>query len=75
MPIVEACVEASEFWSNKIRTEFRGQRDHVAFCNHLKAFLVGVLAYVKVHHAMGLTWNARGITVAAYMKALHGATL
>ena len=69
MPIIEACVDGSEFWSNKIRMQYRGKDDNqVGFCNNFKAFLVELMAYVKEHHTTGLSWNPRGIDASAYKK-------
>ncbi len=67
MPIIEACVDGSEFWANKIRSEFRGKdANQLAFVNNFKALLVELMAYVKEHHTTGLTWNPRGVDAAAY---------
>ncbi len=54
MPIIEACVDGSEFWSNKIRSEFRGKdTNQIAFCNNFKAFLVELMECVSVVVALG----------------------
>jgi adenylyl cyclase-associated protein len=74
VPIVEACVEASDFYANKVRVQYRGKDDNqVGFCNHFKAFLIAVQAYVKEHHTTGLTWNPRGTDVATYQASASAA--
>ena len=63
MPVIEACVEAAEFWSNKIRVQYRGKddgKDQMGFCLNLKLLLQGIQAYVKENHVTGLTWTPRG---------------
>lgn len=68
MPIVEACVEASEFYANKVRVMYRGKDDNqMGFCNHFKAFLVNMQAYVKEYHTTGLTWFPRGVHACVYV--------
>ncbi len=75
MPIIEACVDGSEFWSNKIRMQYRGKDDNqIGFCNHFKTFLTQLMAYVKEHHTTGVTWNPRGIDASAYKKDDAAAT-
>jgi len=51
----------SEFYSNKLLKEFRGNnQDQVDFVTHFNTFLKELQAYIKTHHTTGLTWNPRG---------------
>lgn len=62
------CKEASsscEFWSNKIRKEFKGKDDkHVAFCDSLKVATNDLMAYITEYHRTGLSFNPKGVSLA-----------
>ncbi|KAL3764743.1 hypothetical protein ACHAW5_011294 [Stephanodiscus triporus] len=61
---VKDTVEASDFWANKIRKEYKGKGNegegHVRFCDAMKALVLDLSAYLKEHHLSGLAWNPRG---------------
>eukprot|EP00592_Proboscia_alata_P010325 CAMPEP_0194355268 /NCGR_PEP_ID=MMETSP0174-20130528/3208_1 /TAXON_ID=216777 /ORGANISM="Proboscia alata, Strain PI-D3" /LENGTH=494 /DNA_ID=CAMNT_0039124485 /DNA_START=56 /DNA_END=1540 /DNA_ORIENTATION=- len=54
-------IGATEFWSNKIRKEFRGKNEtQIKFCDAAKALIYDLVAYIKEFHLTGLTWNPKG---------------
>eukprot|EP00978_Attheya_sp_CCMP212_P022482 scaffold67114_cov47-Attheya_sp.AAC.1 len=58
---VKETVGSSDFYSNKVRKEYKGKdAAHIAFCDTLKALILDLAAYVKEYHLSGLSWNARG---------------
>lgn len=66
---VKEAVGSSDFWSNKIRKEYKGKDDdaskaHIAFCDNMKKLILDLAAYVKEHHLSGLMWNSRGVDLA-----------
>jgi adenylyl cyclase-associated protein len=57
-------VSSSEFWSNKIRKDFKGKDDkQIAFCDALKKVGADLVAYITEYHKTGLTWNPHGISL------------
>lgn len=44
---------------------------HVAFVDAYKALILGLVAYVKQHHATGLAWNAQARHVDCYHIMCH----
>jgi adenylyl cyclase-associated protein len=59
---IENFIGESDFYSNKIRVQFKGKNeDQIAFCNTFKEIIRGLMAYVKEHHTTGLSWNPRGV--------------
>jgi len=68
-PFVKECVGSSDFWSNRIRKEFKGKDDEksklqLAFCDNLKATIVELSDYVAGNHKTGLTFNPKGVSLA-----------
>eukprot|EP00934_Nitzschia_sp_Nitz4_P006208 Nitzschia sp. Nitz4//scaffold117_size69655//25369//27079//NITZ4_006022-RA/size69655-augustus-gene-0.2-mRNA-1//1//CDS//3329533645//6198//frame0 len=68
-PFVKECVGSSDFWSNRIRKEFKGKEGEVAenqlaFCDGLKNLLNELAAYITEHHKTGLTFNPKGVSLA-----------
>lgn len=68
-PFVKECVGSSDFWSNRIRKDFKGKDDEtaklqIAFCDTLKATLVELSDYITEHHKTGLTFNPKGTSLA-----------
>lgn len=61
---IKDTVGASDFWSNKIRKEYKDKTSdegqHVKFCDTMKALILDLSAYVKEHHLSGLAWNPNG---------------
>jgi len=61
---VKETIGSSDFWSNKIRKEYKGKdKKHIDFCDTMKALIVDLAAYLKEYHLSGLMWNANGIPV------------
>jgi hypothetical protein len=68
-PLVKECIGASDFWSNRIRKEFKGKDDdksklQLAFCDGTKKLLEDLVAYIDEYHKTGLEFNAKGVSVA-----------
>jgi adenylyl cyclase-associated protein len=66
---VKECIGSSDFWSNRIRKEFKGKDDEksklqLAFCDNLKATIVELSNYISEHHKTGLTFNPKGVSLA-----------
>eukprot|EP00568_Trieres_chinensis_P001456 CAMPEP_0183293338 /NCGR_PEP_ID=MMETSP0160_2-20130417/2056_1 /TAXON_ID=2839 ORGANISM="Odontella Sinensis, Strain Grunow 1884" /NCGR_SAMPLE_ID=MMETSP0160_2 /ASSEMBLY_ACC=CAM_ASM_000250 /LENGTH=497 /DNA_ID=CAMNT_0025454437 /DNA_START=89 /DNA_END=1582 /DNA_ORIENTATION=- len=62
---------SSEFWSNKIRKEFKAKDDdnskaNIKFCDQLRDLIADLAKYCKEYHLSGLGWNPRGIDVKDY---------
>jgi adenylyl cyclase-associated protein len=52
-----------EFWSNKVRKQYKGvagQEAHIAFCDQTKAIILDLTAYTKEYHFLGLAFNPKG---------------
>lgn len=66
---IESFVGGSDYWANNIRKEFKATNpDQIAFCDTFKALLLGMMDYVKAHHATGLAWNSKGVDVNDYKE-------
>ncbi len=68
-PFVRECIGASDFWSNRIRKEFKGKDDdksklQLAFCDGMKKLLDDLAAYIEEYHKTGLEFNPKGVSVA-----------
>ena len=64
---IQSGLEGAEYWSNRIRKEFRGvNADQIAFCDAYKTLLSELMAYVKEFHTTGVTWNPKGGLAAEY---------
>jgi len=63
---VKEHIGGSDFWANKIRVAHKGDAAQAAFCDTLKALIVGLTSYVKEHHLTGLSWNPKGNPVGDY---------
>jgi len=51
----------SEFYSNRILKEFKGNNQtQVDFVQHFNGFLKELQVYIKKNHTTGTTWNPRG---------------
>ena len=67
-PFVKECIGSSDFWSNRIRKEFKAKDDEksklqLAFCDNLKATIVELSNYITEHHKTGLTFNPKGVSL------------
>lgn len=68
-PFVKECIGSSDFWSNRIRKDFKGKEDEnaklqIAFCDALKTTIVELSDYITEHHKTGLTFNPKGVSLA-----------
>jgi adenylyl cyclase-associated protein len=62
-PFVLEMAEASVFYANKVRKDFKGKEGgdhHVQWCKELDALWKGLGAFVKEYQPTGLTWNPKG---------------
>ncbi|KAG7347597.1 adenylate cyclase associated (CAP) C terminal-domain containing protein [Nitzschia inconspicua] len=68
-PFVKDCIGSSDFWSNRIRKDFKGKEDDIAkkqleFCDSLKKTLQDLASYIEEFHKTGLEFNPKGVSVA-----------
>jgi adenylyl cyclase-associated protein len=68
-PFVRECIGSSDFWSNRIRKEFKGKDDdaaklQLAFCDNLKKTLEDLAIYIDEYHKTGLEFNPKGVSLA-----------
>jgi len=61
---VKETLGSAEFWTNRIRKDYKEDKKQLAFCDTLKQCIIGLVAYVEEHHKSGLTWNPKGISLA-----------
>jgi len=62
-PFIIEMAEASVFYANKVRMEWKSKEGgdaHVQWCKDLDALIRGLSAFVKENQTTGLTWNAKG---------------
>jgi adenylyl cyclase-associated protein len=62
-PYVGEMAEASVFYANKVRSEWKGKEGgdaHVQWCKDLDALFRGLQAFIKENQPTGLTWNPKG---------------
>ena len=65
-------VSSCEFWSNKIRKEYKGKDEkHVVFCDALKTVGKEIVAYITEYHKTGLAWNPHGVSLAEAIITLE----
>lgn len=65
VPMIKDTLGSAEFWSNRIRKDFKGKDDtQIKFCNDIKATITGLAEYVEEYHKTGLTFSARGVSLA-----------
>lgn len=57
-------IGAAEFWTNKIRKDFKDDEAQQDFCNNVKKTLVDLTKYIEQYHKTGLTWNPKGVSLA-----------
>jgi len=68
-PFVKECIGASDFWSNRIRKDFKGKDDdksqlQLAYCDGIKKLLQDLVDYIEEYHKTGITFNPKGVSVA-----------
>lgn len=61
---VKDAIGSTEFWTNKIRKDFKDNEVQQDFCNDTKKTLTGLVEYIEKYHKTGLTWNPRGVSLA-----------
>lgn len=62
---VKEAIGSTDFWSNRIRKQYKGKDDkQIAFCDALKKSLNDLVVYITQNHITGLTWNPRGVSLA-----------
>jgi adenylyl cyclase-associated protein len=63
--VVKESLGSAEFWSNRIRKDYKGKDDtQIAFCDAIKKTITELTDYVEEYHKTGLTFNARGVSLA-----------
>jgi adenylyl cyclase-associated protein len=63
--MVKETLGSAEFWSNRIRKDFKGKNDtQIAFCDSIKAVIKGLAEYIEEYHKTGLTFSPRGVSLA-----------
>ncbi|KAF4614713.1 hypothetical protein D9613_003238 [Agrocybe pediades] len=61
------------YYGNKIKNEFKEKGPkHAEWVNQYVAILDAMRDYTKAHHADGLSWNPKGVTVDKYKPAASG---
>lgn len=64
-PFVKETLGSAEFWSNRIRKDYKGKDEkQVEFCDRLKQVILGLEKYIHEYHRTGLTFNPRGVSLA-----------
>lgn len=68
-PFVRECIGASDFWSNRIRKDFKGKEGGQAelqlqYCDGIKKVLQDLATYIDENHKTGLTFNPKGVSLA-----------
>lgn len=62
---VKETLGSAEFWTNRIRKDFKGKDEQqIEFCDRLKQVLLGLEKYIHEYHKTGLTFNPRGVSIA-----------
>jgi adenylyl cyclase-associated protein len=62
--VVKDAIGSAEFWSNRIRKDFKGKDEkQIAFCDNIKKVLTGLVEYVESYHKTGLAFNPRGMSL------------
>ena len=64
-PFVKEALGSAEFWSNRIRKDFKGKDEtQIAFCDNVKKALAELAKYIEEYHKAGLSFNPRGVSLA-----------
>ena len=65
---VKESIGSTDFWTNKIRKEYKGKDPaQIAFADTMKALILDLSAYCKEYHLSGLMWNPHGTPVKDYV--------
>jgi hypothetical protein len=62
---VENTLQSAEFWTNKVLLESRAT-PQVEWVKALKELLKGLVAYLRVHHLTGPSWQPGGVPVSSF---------
>lgn len=64
-PYVKETLGSAEFWSNRIRKDYKGKDEkQIEFCDRLKQVILGLEKYIHEYHKTGLAFNPRGVSMA-----------
>jgi hypothetical protein len=62
---VKECIGSSDFWSNRVRKEYKGKDEkQILWCDNLKTVLQDLATYITEYHKTGLCFNPKGVSVA-----------
>jgi len=61
---VKECLGSAEFWTNRLRKDFKNDAQQIAFCDTAKTVLTALADYIQTYHKTGLTFNPRGVSLA-----------
>lgn len=62
---VKEILGSAEFWSNRVRKDYKGKDDkQIAFCDNIRKVINELVAYIQDNHATGLSFNPRGVSLA-----------
>jgi len=63
-PFVKETLGSAEFWSNRVRKDYKGKDDtQIAFCDGLRKTITGLAEYIEEYHKPGLTFNPKGMSL------------
>lgn len=61
---VKEALGSAQFWSNRIRKDFKGKDSvQIEFCDNLNKVVTGLVEYIEQYHKAGLTFNPRGLSL------------
>jgi len=61
---VRETLGSAEFWTNRLRKDFKGDPKQIAFCDTAKKVITELADYIQTYHKTGLTFNPRGVSLA-----------
>jgi adenylyl cyclase-associated protein len=61
---VKDAIGSADYWTNKIRKDFKDDEAQQDFCNTVKKSLTNLVEYIEKYHKTGLSWNPRGVSLA-----------
>lgn len=63
LPFVKETLGSAEYWTNRIRKDYRGKDDkQIEFCDALKKMMNGLIEYIEQYYKTGLTFNPKGLS-------------
>jgi adenylyl cyclase-associated protein len=57
--LVKETISSAEFWTNRIKKDFKDDAAQIAFCDTLKTMLVELVTYIAEYHPMGLAFTGK----------------